>query len=84
VNRAAHWRRNRWLTAGLLVAWFLASFVVPYFARELDASVWGWPFSFWMGAQGSLIVYLLIVGVYAWRMRCYDEALDAASNPADD
>jgi putative solute:sodium symporter small subunit len=79
----AHWRRTRRLTAVLLVAWFLASFVAPFFARELDATVWGWPFSFWMGAQGSLFVYLLIVGVYAWRMRRHDDALDAASDAGD-
>jgi len=39
---------------------------VSYFARELSFNFFGWPFSFWMGAQGALAVYLLIVGFYAW------------------
>lgn len=67
-----HWRRNLRLTAGLLCLWFLVSFGVAYFARDLNFEFFGWPFSFWMGAQGSLLVYLLIIGVYAHCMNRLD------------
>jgi len=67
-----HWRANRRLAAGLLGVWFFTTFVAVYFARELSASVFGWPFSFWMAAQGSLVVYVLIVWWYARRMRQVD------------
>jgi putative solute:sodium symporter small subunit len=68
MNRPAHWRANLRLTRWLLGAWFIVSFVVTFFARDLNFTVFGWPFSFWMAAQGSLIVYVLIVWFYARRM----------------
>ena len=61
-----YWHRVRRVTALLLVAWFLASFVVTFFARDLSFEVWGWPFGFWMAAQGSLWVFIIITAVYAW------------------
>jgi putative solute:sodium symporter small subunit len=67
-----HWRRNLRLTAALLCLWFLVSFGVSYFARDLNFDFFGWPFSFWMGAQGSVLVYLLIIGFYAYRMNRLD------------
>ncbi|MDM7950416.1 DUF4212 domain-containing protein [Hydrogenophaga sp.] len=64
--RRRHWHANLRITALLLLIWFLVTFGVSYFARELSFSFFGWPFSFWMGAQGTLLVYLLVIGFYAW------------------
>jgi len=70
--RQRHWRGNLLVTALLLLVWLIVTFGVSYFARELSFSFFGWPFSFWMGAQGALVVYLLIVGFYAWYMNRLD------------
>ena len=70
--RQRHWRSNLFVTALLLLVWLIVTFGVSYFARELSFSFFGWPFSFWMGAQGALAVYLLIVGFYAWYMNRLD------------
>lgn len=70
--RQRHWRGNLFVTALLLLVWLIVTFGVSYFARELSFSFFGWPFSFWMGAQGALAVYLLIVGFYAWYMNRLD------------
>lgn len=72
--RRRHWRKTRRLTAGLLTLWFLVSFVVTYWARDLDFVFLGWPFSFWMAAQGTMLVYGLIIGGYAWAMDRLDRA----------
>jgi putative solute:sodium symporter small subunit len=45
---------------------------VSYFARDLNFTFFGWPFSFWMGAQGSLVVYCLIIWFYANYMNKLD------------
>jgi putative solute:sodium symporter small subunit len=45
---------------------------VSYFARDLNFTFFGWPFSFWMGAQGSLVVYCLIIWFYAHFMNKLD------------
>ena len=67
-----YWRKNLNITSILLAIWFVVTFVVSYYARELSFNFFGWPFSFWMAAQGALLVYLALVGCYAWRMRRLD------------
>jgi putative solute:sodium symporter small subunit len=76
VARArTHWQRVRRLTAILLLAWFVVTFGVVFFARELSAfTLFGWPLSFYMAAQGTILIYLAIVAIYAWRMHRLDQA----------
>lgn len=69
-----YWRRNLRLTAFLLAIWFVVTFVVIWFAKELNQIViGGFPFAFYMGAQGALIVYVLIIWYYARRMNQLDK-----------
>ena len=71
--REAHWARARRLTAALLLLWLGTTFGTVFFARELAAlSVFGWPLSFYLAAQGASLVYLAILGVYAIAMRRID------------
>lgn len=53
------------LKAGLLAVWATVSFVVCFFARDLEFVWWGWHFSYWMGAQGAVLVFIAIAAVYA-------------------
>ena len=69
-----YWRKNLNLTLVLLVIWFVVTFVMSYFARPLaEITIFGWPLSFYMGAQGSLLIYVLIIWYYATRMGKLDE-----------
>ena len=68
-----YWQKNLRLTAVLLGIWFLVTFGVGYFARDLSFTFFGWPFSFWVGAQGALAVYVLIIWFYARAMNKLDE-----------
>ena len=66
ARRRAYWRYNLALTSALLCLWVVVTFVPIYWARDLNRiSLFGWPLAFYMGAQGALIVYLLIVWGYA-------------------
>ena len=68
-----YWQRNLRVTAILLFIWFVVTFVIGYFARELsNITVLGFPFPFYMGAQGSLIIYVLIIWYYAHYMNKLD------------
>jgi putative solute:sodium symporter small subunit len=67
-----YWQRNLRLTLGLLAVWFVVTFGVAFFARELSFDFFGWPFSFWVAAQGGPFVYVVLIGVYAWRMNRLD------------
>ncbi|TCS72142.1 putative solute:sodium symporter small subunit [Sulfuritortus calidifontis] len=69
-----YWRRNLNITGILLAIWFVATFVVIWFAKELNEIViFGFPFAFYMGAQGALIIYVLIIWYYARRMNRLDQ-----------
>jgi putative solute:sodium symporter small subunit len=78
--RARHWRRTLRLTGALLAIWFAVGYVVTWFARDLDFAFFGWPFSFWVAAQGGIIVFVVLLAVYARRMARHDRRLarDAA------
>ena len=71
-----YWRRNLRLITVLMLVWALVTFGIGYFARELDFPMLGWPFSFWVGAQGALFVYVALVAYYAWAMNRLDRSLD--------
>ncbi|KQQ47479.1 hypothetical protein ASF61_02220 [Duganella sp. Leaf126] len=80
ATRHRHWQQTRRLTAGLLLLWLVTTFCAAFFARELNhLSVFGWPLSFYLAAQGASLVYLAIVGFYAWRMRRLDRQARAAA-----
>ena len=73
-----YWQKNLRMTAILLGIWFFVTFVVSYFARELNFSFFGWPFSLWVAAQGALIVYVIITWFYARYMDRLDREYGAA------
>jgi putative solute:sodium symporter small subunit len=69
-----YWGRNLKMTGILLAIWFVVTFVASFFARELNGiTVFGFPLGFYMGAQGSLVVYVLIIWYYARQMNKLDE-----------
>lgn len=72
-NRQRYWQKNLRITAILLAIWFVVTFVVGFFARDLSFDFFGWPFSFWVGAQGSLVVYIIIIGYYSHYMNKLDQ-----------
>ena len=68
-----YWRKNLVYTAVLLFVWFLVTFVEAWYARELNTiTFFGWPLGFYMSAQGSLAIYVAIIGIYAILMRKLD------------
>lgn len=81
-----HDRRALALKAVLLSVMVLASFGVCFFARELSVAVMGWPVHFWMAAQGAVLVFIVVVVVYASVMSRLEaqEARDGADEAEDD
>lgn len=78
--RLRYWRLSLRLTAALMSLWFVVSFVLTFFARELSFSFFGWPFSYWVGAQGAILVYLALVAIYAQLMHRWDRAHGVAED----
>ncbi|MDQ1812804.1 DUF4212 domain-containing protein [Massilia sp. CCM 9210] len=81
--RRVHWARTRRITAILLLLWLATGFCTVFFARELATwSLFGWPLSFYLAAQGASLVYLAILGVYVLAMRRADRRFVAALKEA--
>ena len=69
-----YWRKNLVITAVLLLVWFIVTFVEAWFARELNTMTFlGFPLGFYMSAQGSLIIYVVIIFIYARYMNNLDK-----------
>ncbi|MEO8296820.1 MAG: DUF4212 domain-containing protein [Burkholderiales bacterium] len=80
ARRLRYWRRVRRLTLGLLLVWAVVTLTTVWFARELNAwQAGGFPVGFWLSAQGAILVYLLLIVVYAFVMDRWDAAWRAAS-----
>jgi len=72
-----YWHKNLMITAVLLAIWFVVTFVEAWFARDLNnVTFMGFPLGFYMSAQGSLAVYVILIGVYAWYMNRLDKEYD--------
>jgi putative solute:sodium symporter small subunit len=68
-----YWAKTLRITSMLLAIWFVVTFVIGCFGRDLGFSFLGWPFSFWVASQGALVVYCLIIWYYAWYMNRLDQ-----------
>ena len=83
ARRASYWLRVRLITLALLFIWFGTTFAAAVYARQLNQySLLGFPLGFYLNAQGALLVYLLIVGIYAKIMNRMDRAERAAEKAA--
>lgn len=58
-------QKVRRLTAVCLTVWLLVPMAPVLLARS-GWRVGPWPLDFWTAAQGAMLVYLLLVALYAW------------------
>ena len=67
---ARYWRRNVRLMAGLLVVWAAVSLGCGVlFADALNAfRLGGFPLGFWFAQQGSILVFVVLILIYAVAM----------------
>lgn len=81
-KQRTYWRATLRITVLLVTVWFIVTFGIGWFARDLDFTFFGWPFSFWVAAQGALVVYVLIIGFYAGYMNRLDRRYGASDDDA--
>jgi putative solute:sodium symporter small subunit len=83
-GHCCYWQRTVSLTARLLAVWFVLTFGLIFFARDLQFQFFGWPFGFWAAGQGVLLVYLGLIAFYAHAMNRLDAAHGVAEQLDDD
>ncbi|USZ15098.1 DUF4212 domain-containing protein [Moraxella sp. FZFQ2102] len=70
-----YWKANVRLIILCLVLWLLCSHGFAIWLRPMLAGiqVGGSDLGFWFGQQGSMIVFILLIFFYAWRMGKIDK-----------
>ncbi|TQM09118.1 DUF4212 domain-containing protein [Pseudonocardia kunmingensis] len=70
TQRRDYWRRNLRLMSVLLAIWALVSFGAGIvFVEPLNQIVvLGFPLGFWFAQQGSIVIFVILIAVYVWRM----------------
>ena len=69
----AYWEKTRRLTLTLLIIWVLVTFVLSWFSTWLNQwQFLSFPLGFYMAAQGSMLLYLLLIWIYNRRMHQLD------------
>ena len=71
--------RLRW---SLLLTWGGITFGVAYFARDLSVMLFETHVGFWMAAQGSVLMFLIIVWAYALLVNRWEKQASAKTNAA--
>jgi putative solute:sodium symporter small subunit len=78
---AAHWAKTRTLMWTCLIIWAIFSFIIHMFVSALNGITFiGFPLGFYMAAQGSLIVFVVLIFWYAARQNAIDEEFGAAED----
>ena len=69
-QRQSYWRANKALIRNLLVVWALVSIVFSILlVQPLNTiRLGGLPLGFWMAQQGSIIVFVVLIFIYAVEM----------------
>jgi putative solute:sodium symporter small subunit len=76
---AQYWDRTKRLMIITLVIWFFFSFVIHFFVHQLNEIViFGFPLGFYMAAQGSLIIFVVLIFWFASRQNRIDEEFGVA------
>jgi cation/acetate symporter len=53
-----------------------------FFARDLQTVVAGWPVGFWFAAQGSVVIFIAVVVLFAWRTNRLRDIPEPGNAPA--
>ncbi|MFN4320052.1 MAG: DUF4212 domain-containing protein [Aquificaceae bacterium] len=70
----SYWRENRNLMLLVLLIWALVSYGAALISGILNKIViFGFPLGYYMGSQGALVVFLLLIIFYAKKMDNIDK-----------
>ncbi len=76
-----YWAKTSGLMWIMLAIWFVFSFAIHLLAPSLNViHILGFPFGFYMAAQGSLIVYVVALFWFSKRQNEIDEEFGVAED----
>ena len=77
-----YWRKNVTIMIVLLAIWaFVGLGCGVLFAKTLNQfSLGGFPLGFWFAQQGSILVFIVLIFFYAWRMTKLDKKYNVSED----
>ena len=80
--KRAYWSRNLRLMVILLAIWFTVSYLFGILLVEQlnEVVINNFPLGFWFAQQGSIVTFVALIAVYAWRMDKLDEEFGVAED----
>ena len=76
ITQAEFETRVKRLRLGLLLVWASVTFCVAFFPRSLSEIFSDRPVGFWLAAQGSVLIFLIITWVYALLVNRWERQVD--------
>ena len=84
-NKERHWEKTRGLMMLTLAIWFIFSIVIFMFGEGLNnGSFLGYPLAYYMCAQGSIIIFVVLIFWFANRQEKIDEEFGFAEREEDE
>ncbi len=84
-NKERHWEKTKGLMMLTLGIWFIFSIVIFMFGESLNnGSFLGYPLAYYMCAQGSIVVFVVLIFWFANRQEKIDEEFGFAEKGEDE
>ena len=84
-NKERHWEKTRGLMIMTLAIWFIFSIVIFMFGEGLNnSSFLGYPLAYYMCAQGSIVIFVVLIFWFANRQEKIDEEFGFAEKGEDE
>ena len=83
ANQEAHWNKTTRLMLMHLGVWLFFGYIIHFFVVPLNKiiiPILGFPLGFYMAAQGSLIVFVVMLFVFAWQQNKIDREFGMAED----
>lgn len=74
LDRVSYWNKTKNLMMVMMALWVFFGYIVHMFVGALNGiTIFGFPFGYYMAAQGSLIAFVIMLFVFARRQNAIDE-----------
>ena len=84
-NKERHWEKTKGLMILTLAIWFIFSIVIFMFGESLNnGSFLGYPLAYYMCAQGSIVIFVVLIFWFANRQEKIDEEFGFAERGEDE
>ena len=84
-NKERHWEKTKGLMLLTLAIWFVFSIVIFMFGEGLNnGSFLGYPLAYYMCAQGSIVIFVVLIFWFANRQEKIDEEFGFAERGEDE